>query len=519
MIDRYLMDDLVRWRESPRRKPLLLNGARQVGKTTLLEEFGRRHFDDLAIVNFDVDPLTKELFERDLDVDRLLRELSVRTGKQLRKGNTLLVFDEIQECPRAITSLKYFCENARHVPLCAAGSLLGVAIGREEGTGYPVGKVDHLDLHPLSFREFLDATGRRQLRQLVDEGNPCEFEAFSEMLLESLRYYLVVGGMPEPVQAFVERDDLLGVREIQASIALGYERDIAKHLSQADADCAIAAWRSLPTQLDHENKRFVLGEVGSRWRPDRIRRGITWLSQAGLVTEVPRVEVPSAPLWPSSYPYPFKLFCLDVGILGAMAGLDPSVVLSETAVFDDAKGAYVEQFACQQLVSDLHLNPFYWSPSDSSAETDFVVGRFQDVFALEVKGGGNVRSKSLAAMSRRYEWIIPVRLSPFGFKDQGWMRNVPLYAMADVSLWGEGVPSGGNARSRSLSPKEREVLVYVNSHSKAAYEEIAGAVGVSRSTVMRAIRNLKAEGLLRREGPKSDSTWVVMNRPDEVAGR
>ena len=432
-MERFLMDDLVGWKNSARRKPLVLNGARQVGKTWLLMEFGARHFESVAYVNLDNNLGLASQFDVGYDLPRILLMIQAESGQRVIPGKTLVVLDEVQECPKALTSLKYFCENAPELAVVAAGSPLGITF--HEGTGYPVGKVDMLDLHPLSFREFLDATGNPMLREVVDSGDKQLLGSLAAKFRELLKQYCFVGGMPEVVATFVESADLSAVRAVQEGVLFGYERDISKHLGAAGAERALSAWRSLPAHLGQENKKFVFGHIGEGARARDYRSAITWLTQAGIATRVPRVSKPGVPLSAYADESAFKLFSLDVGLLCALSRLDASSIVDGNALFTEFRGALTEQYVCQQLVSDCNLSPCYWSAENSRGEVDFLVQRGGRVYPIEVKAEENLRSKSLRAFSGRYPGTVPRRFSLSGFCDQGWMRNVPLYAIGNSGSW------------------------------------------------------------------------------------
>lgn len=432
-MDRFLMNSLVRWKESPRRKPLILNGARQVGKTWLLKEFARLHFDSVAYVTLDSNSVARALFDADLDPKRIIRDLSVLTGVSIEPHDTLIVLDEIQSAPKALTSLKYFCENAPEYAVAAAGSLLGISA--TAGTGYPVGKVNTLDLYPLSFREFLDATENRMLRELIDSGEVASIDAFSSKAITLLRQYYVVGGMPAVVDAFAGGEPLAVVRAMQDQILEDYLRDFAKHAPMRIYPRMVEAWGSIPEHLARENKKFVFGHIRKGARAKDYEEALTWLSQAGLIRKVPRVTKPGIPLSAYNDNKSFKVFLLDVGLLGAMAGLDPVNVLDGNAAFTEFKGSLAEQYVCQQLVSDCGFDPFYWSAENSKGEIDFLVQRGGRVFPIEVKAEENLRAKSLRAFKGSYPETAPIRFSLSGYREQDWMKNIPLYAMSNTELW------------------------------------------------------------------------------------
>ena len=432
-MERALMDKLVEWKNSPRRKPLILNGARQVGKTWLLKEFGRRHFANVAYINLDQNTAMQEQFELGYDIQRLVSAFQFETGEVIKEQETLVILDEIQECPKALTSLKYFCEEAPGLAVAAAGSLLGITI--HSGTGYPVGKVNALDLYPMSFREFLAATGNAGMSELVASNDPAIINSFAGKITPLLRQYYYVGGMPEAAAAFLERGLLEDARSIQNQILSDYERDVSKHLSRTEAEYAIAAWRSIPSHLGRENKKFVFGHIAQGARARNYQSGITWLEQAGLVTKVRRISKPGLPLCPYADDAAFKLFLLDVGLLGAMVRLDKSTVIGGSTIFEEFKGALTEQYVCQQLVSECGFTPYYWSAENSSGEIDFLAQGDNRVYAIEVKAEESLRSKSLRAFKQKHPWVSAVRFSMSGFREQDWMRNVPLYAIPSKALW------------------------------------------------------------------------------------
>ncbi|HIR42470.1 MAG TPA: ATP-binding protein [Candidatus Aphodovivens avicola] len=432
-MDRFLMNSLVHWKESPHRKPLILNGARQVGKTWLLKEFARLHFDSVAYVTLDSNSVARALFDADLDPKRIIRDLSVLTGVSIEPHDTLIVLDEIQSAPKALTSLKYFCENAPEYAVAAAGSLLGISA--TAGTGYPVGKVNTLDLYPLSFREFLDATGNRMLRELIDSGEVASIDAFSSKAITLLRQYYVVGGMPAVVDAFAEGESFAVVRAMQDQILEDYLRDFAKHAPMRIYPRMVEAWGSIPEHLARENKKFVFGHIRKGARAKDYEEALMWLSQAGLIRKVPRVTKPGIPLSAYNDNKSFKVFLLDVGLLGAMAGLDPVNVLDGNAAFTEFKGSLAEQYVCQQLVSDCGFDPFYWSAENSKGEIDFLVQRGGRVFPIEVKAEENLRAKSLRAFKGSYPETAPIRFSLSGYREQDWMKNIPLYAISNTELW------------------------------------------------------------------------------------
>lgn len=432
-MNRYAMNELIRWKESPRRKPLILNGARQVGKTWLLKEFGRIHFDKVAYVSLDVNSAAAALFEADFNVDRIIGGLSLLTGVRIEPETTLVVLDEIQSVPKAITSLKYFCENAADYAVAAARSLLGISAS--EGTGYPVGKVDTIDLYPLHFREFLDAIGEGMLRELIDGGDPVSVNALKDRASLALKRYCVVGGMPAVVSAYAESDDMELVRAMQMQIIEDYERDFAKHVPMRLYPRMMEVWHSIPAHLSQENKKFIFGRVREGARAKDFEEALVWLAQAGLICRVPRVSKPGLPLAAYVDHKAFKVFLVDVGLLGAMSGLDSASIVNGNTVFTEFKGALVEQFACQQLVSDCKMSPFYWSAENSRGELDFLSQKGGKTYAVEVKAKENLQAKSLRAFKEKHPEVCARRFSLSGYREQDWMTNVPLFAIGVSALW------------------------------------------------------------------------------------
>lgn len=433
-MDRFLMDRLIAWKTDPRRKPLILNGARQVGKTWLLKEFGRTQFRNTAYVSLDSDRDARELFNAGFDVSRIIAGLSLLSGQRIEPGETLIILDEIQAAPKAITSLKYFCEDAPEYAVAAAGSLLGISA--TEGTGYPVGKVNTLDLFPLSFREFLDAAGAGMLREMIDSGDVEGINAFRERAIHMLRQYLVVGGMPEVVEEYSATGDFRASRQTQRQILEDYQRDFAKHVPSRLYPKMLEVWQSIPAHLSHENKKFVFGRVREGARGKDLEEALIWLEQAGLICRVPRVTRPGVPLAAYADHKAFKVFLLDTGLLGAMSDLDPASVVQGNAVFTEFKGALTEQYVCQQLLGECGLKPAYWSAENSIGEIDFLVQREGTTFAIEVKAEENMQAKSLRAFKQKHPEVKAVRFSLSGYREQDWMRNVPLYAMGTMRLWG-----------------------------------------------------------------------------------
>ena len=430
---RKLMDDLVLWKDKNDRKPLVLYGARQVGKTWLLHEFGRQCFQNTVYLDFDNNPELQGLFNLGYDLEQLISDISNMAHQNISEGETLLIFDEVQECPFALTSLKYFCEQMPKLHVVAAGSLLGLV--DHVGTGFPVGKVNFLTLYPMSFTEFLDATDNSNLKDVIFSANADKLKVFSERLKLLLKQYYIVGGMPEAVSSYIKNDSFDAARGVQQEILDGYRLDITKHLEGKDIEKVLAVWDSIPAHLSQENRKFVFGHIADGARARDYRSAVTWLENAGITIRVPRISVPNIPLSAYKDGAAFKLFFNDIGLLGAMAKLDPTSVLTTSSAFKEFKGAFSEQYVAQQLLSELSAVPYYWSAENSRGEIDFLVQDAEDIFAIEVKSEENLRSKSLRFFSEKYKHVKPLRFSLSDFRKQDWMRNVPLYSIACKKFW------------------------------------------------------------------------------------
>lgn len=423
---RNAMNQLILWKERDNRKPLILQGARQVGKTWLVKEFGAQCFKDVAYVSFQDNAGLQAIFEGSLTPDRLLDAVSLDSGVSAGDSDTLVIFDEVQECPRALSSLKAFCELRPEIPLIAAGSLLGVALHR--GVSFPVGKVEHMQLYPLTFQEFLMAEGEGSFANLISQANFDLMDAFSEKMTDALKRYYYVGGMPEAVNTFVKTKDYREVRRVHEQLLYGYEYDFSKYAEGVEAQRMRMIWHSIPSQLARENKRFIYSAVREGARARNLEDAISWLIDAGLILKVPRISKPGLPLSAYEDLKIFKLFVLDVGLLGAASRLDASTILEGSALFSEFKGALTEQFVCQQLFASGEVVPYYWSAENSSGEVDFVYEYAGKIYPLEVKANQNVRARSLRAFVDKYEVPQALRLSLARYEQQDWMTNVPLYA-------------------------------------------------------------------------------------------
>ena len=427
---RMAMENLLAWKQSRRRKPLIIEGARQVGKTWLMKEFGRQAYADTVYINFDSNARMAELFASDLDTKRLVLGLELYAGRKIDPENALLIFDEVQEVPRALAALKYFCEDAPQYHIVCAGSLLGIALHR--GTSFPVGKVDFLKLYPLSFQEFLMAIGKQQFSELLDQQDFSMITSFRETYADALKQYYFVGGMPEAVESFAENQDFNEVRQIQKRILAAYEQDFSKHAPNEVVPRLRMLWNSIPAQLAKENKKFIYGLVREGARAKDYETALLWLSDCGLVHRVSRVNAPGIPLRAYEDMKAFKLFVLDVGLLGCMTGLHQRTLLDGNALFVEFKGALTEQYVCQQLKTLADLELCYYTNDRGSCEVDFVVDTGGRVMPLEVKAETNLRAKSLKTYREKFSPELAIRTSLADYRKEDGLVNLPLYAIGQI---------------------------------------------------------------------------------------
>ncbi|WP_297697918.1 AAA family ATPase [uncultured Fibrobacter sp.] len=423
---RYALKDFYQWKDSPNRKPLILKGARQVGKTWLMLEFAKQAFKNFVYVNFEDDSRLGAIFDTDFDIDRILFALRTATKKSIDE-NTLILFDEIQAAPRALTSLKYFYEKAPQYPVIAAGSLLGLSV--HEGVSFPVGKVDFLEILPMNFHEFLEATDNTNYVELLNSGDYGTIDVFSDKLIDLLKLYYVVGGMPEAVQSFANDRDLSAVRRIQKNILNSYDSDFSKHVPNSEVPRIRMVWNSIPAQLSKENKKFIYGMLKEGARAKTFEVALEWLKDSGLISKVHRVKKPSLPLVAYEDFAAFKVFITDVGLLCAMANVDVDIILNGSQIFEEFKGALTEQFVFQQLKAKRNMQIFYWSAENSSGELDFVVQDEEKIYPIEVKAEENVQAKSLRFFVQKNPGLKGIRFSMQKFRDQEWMENRPLYTV------------------------------------------------------------------------------------------
>ena len=428
---RSAIEKLHRWKDSKRRKPLIIQGARQVGKTWLMKEFGRRAYTDTVYINFDANSRMAELFASDLNTDRLIMGIELYAGRKIDPEHTLLIFDEVQEVPRALSSLKYFCENAPEYHIVCAGSLLGIAL--HEGTSFPVGKVDFLQLCPLSFKEFLMAVTGKQYAELLEKRDYQMVTAFRDTYIDALKQYYFVGGMPEAGQSFAEERDFSAVREIQKHILEAYEQDFSKHAPLEMVPKIRMVWNSIPSQLAKENKKFVYGLVREGGRAKDYETAIMWLCDCGLVHKIGRVNAAGLPLKAYEDLKAFKLFLLDVGLLGCMAGLKQQTLLDGNDLFVEFKGALTEQYVCQQLKTIDGLNVYYYTNDRGSCEVDFVIDTGEQVIPVEVKAEVNLKAKSLKTYLEKFQPELAVRTSMADYRKEERLVNLPLYAVEEIN--------------------------------------------------------------------------------------
>lgn len=427
---RIAIEKLYRWKESRHRKPLIIQGARQVGKTWLMKEFGRSAYRDMVYINFDSNSRMAELFASDLNTDRLIMGIELYAGKKIDPDSTLLIFDEVQEVPRALSSLKYFYENAPQYHIICAGSLLGIAL--HEGTSFPVGKVDFLELYPLSFREFLMAVTGIQFAKLLDSQDYKMITSFKQTYIEALKQYYFIGGMPEAVENFTEERDFYEVREVQKRILEAYEQDFSKHAPLEIVPKIRMVWNSIPSQLAKENKKFLYGLVREGGRAKEYETAIMWLCDCGLVYKIERVKGGGIPLKAYVDQKAFKLFVADVGLLGCMTGLSPKILLDGNDLFTEFKGALTEQYVCQQLKTLENLSIYYYTNDRGSCEVDFVVDTGERTVPVEVKAEVNLKAKSLKTYYEKYQPEISIRTSMADYRPEEWLMNLPLYAIEEI---------------------------------------------------------------------------------------
>lgn len=426
-MDRDTLQDLIVWKNKSTRKPLIVRGARQVGKTWLLKEFGRTQYRQCVYVNFENAITLQDMFLKDFDINRIIQTLQIYAQTRITPEDTLIVFDEVQAAERGLTSLKYFCEDAPQYHVVAAGSLLGM--GLHSQVSFPVGKVNFLDMRPLSFREFLRAMNEGQLVETLLKGDWEIISVFHQKLVEYLKTYLYVGGMPEVVKTYLQTNDFSQVRQVQREILNAYEVDFSKHAPLEVVPRIQMVWRSIPSQLAKENKKFVYGVLREGARAKDFELAIEWLCNCGLFLKSQRISKPDMPLIAYQDLPVFKLFLLDVGLLAAMTSLDVRVLIEKERIFTEFKGALTEQYVMQQLRLRSEDYIGYWTNERSTAEVDFVIQRGAEVIPIEVKAETNVRARSFKLFCEKYQPQLAVRTSMLPYHKEDWMTNIPLYGI------------------------------------------------------------------------------------------
>ncbi len=420
---RYAINDLIVWKKSLNHMPLIIKGARQVGKTWLMQEFGKTQYEKVAYISFDSNPRLDTLFKKDFNIKRLIDGLNIEVGFNITPKDTLIIFDEIQENPLALTSLKYFCENAPEYDIVAAGSLLGVA--HHKGTGFPVGKVEYLNLYPLSFKEFLLAMNENQILGIIDKNDFEMQKVFKERIIDLLRRYCYVGGMPKAVLSFSQEQDYNLVRKIQRNILSDYESDFSKHIPPEQVERTRLLWNAIPSQLVKENKKCMYGKIKQGARAKDFEIALNWLIDSGLVHKVSRVTEPNMPLKAYEDVSAYKLFLLDVGLLGAMNDLDARSLLENDKLFNDYNGAVTEQYVLQEFKTIGELPVFYWA--SNRAELDFLIQYQNNIIPVEAKATINLQAKSLKSFRQKYEPKISIRTSLADYEENTGLFNIPLY--------------------------------------------------------------------------------------------
>lgn len=427
-MERELFTKLERWMNKKNRKPLIIQGARQVGKTWIMKEFGARFYENTVYINFDNNKAMKDVFDLDFDLKRILSAIKIEYGKSFQAENTLIIFDEIQEAPKALASLKYFYENAPQYSIIAAGSLLGVAL--HQGTSFPVGKVDFLKLCPMSFNEFILAVGEKGLHEALRSQDYELINAYAGKYTDLLKKYYYVGGMPEVVQTYIDSDDLFEVREIQNNLLQYYEEDFSKHAPKEVVPRIMMVWNSIPFQLAKENRKFMYGALREGARAKDFELAIQWLEDAGLILKSYRVSKPDIPLIAYMEMNSFKMFMFDVGLLTAKTGLSARLLLEGSRIFEEFKGALTEQYVAQELHA-AGYPLYYFATARSTGEIDFMLQGDLDCVPIEVKAEQNLRARSLRAFCDKYKPGMAIRSSMSNYKQEDWLTNVPLYMLAE----------------------------------------------------------------------------------------
>lgn len=426
-MEREAMKKLFLWKQKKNRKPLIIRGARQTGKTWLMREFGRQAYSQTVYVNLETSISLKNVFNQGFTTDQIITALQIESGITITAEDTLIILDEIQATEGALASLKYFCENAPQYHIITAGSLLGIML--HKNSSFPVGKVEFLDLYPLSFEEFLAGTGNKNLLELLKTGDWNLINSFKDNFIYLLRQYYFIGGMPEAVATFVAQNNFTEVREIQKRILMSYEQDFSKHAPYEIVPRIRMLWNSIPSQLAKENRKFIYGALRTGARAKDYEAALLWLVDCGLVHQITQVSKPAMPLKAYENAKHFKLFINDVGLLAAMNDIDSKTLLYGNSIFEEFKGALTEQYVLQQLISNGDVGVYYWSAENATSEIDFLIQCVGNIIPIEVKAEENLHAKSLRFFVQKYNCPISIRTSMSPYREESWMTNIPLFAI------------------------------------------------------------------------------------------
>ena len=429
---RQALQQLMEWKNNSNKKPLIIRGARQVGKTWLIKEFAKTQYEDYIYINFELNEIIRTLFDESLEPQQILFKLKIFSGIEPKPGKTLIIFDEIQEAPRGLTSLKYFCENAPEYHVVAAGSLLGITL--HQHVSFPVGKVNYLDLYPMSFTEFLYALGKDDYVDLLQKQDWATIKTFKSQYIEWLRFYFYVGGMPAAVAAFAANADFGEVRKLQEDILNDYENDFSKHAPSEIVPRIRLVWNSILPQLSKENRKFIYAKIKQGARAREFELAMAWLLDCGLIYQVFRVTKPGLPLKSYMDFSAFKLFMVDIGLMAALAKLDAKTILEGSRIFEEFKGALTEQFVFQQLTQNKDFIITYWSSEYSDSEIDFLLQFSNEIIPVEVKSAENLNAKSLKTFCAKHKPKYAIRTSLSDYRQEEWMTNMPLYAIEKATL-------------------------------------------------------------------------------------
>ena len=422
---RKLISELERWKNNPKRKPLIVQGARQVGKTWIMKEFAKTFFENVVYINFESSVRLQSIFTDDFDIPRIISIFEIESGVKISPNNTVIILDEIQEAKKGLTALKYFNENGPQYYVMAAGSLLGVSL--QKNNTFPVGKVDFLNLFPLSFEEFLLNANEETIVQALNDKKWSVVTPFHDKLIHYLRIYYFVGGMPEAVHTYFETKNFDLVRSIQNNIIMGYENDFAKYAPNDIVPKIRMVWQSILSQLSKENRKFIYGQIKKGARAKEFEAAINWLTNAGMLLKSPKVEKPCIPLKAYTDFDVFKLYLLDVGLLNAMADVHEQILLNKNQILIEFKGALTEQFVAQELIAKYDLN--YWSAHNATAELDFIIQKNQELIPIEVKAEENLKTKSLKVFEEKFKTNYAIRISMSPYREESWLVNAPLYSV------------------------------------------------------------------------------------------